>query len=420
MSRMAEVSIHQAAQDVRRTADGSASPLDLVYARDPRRSVRLVADMIVPPVVTDDFGREVSPSTTLLRYEMALRYSERDDWLIVEEETLSHHKLGDFGELVGFPYGQPFRTSAATGSRRGGPLISTDKSEGAIRLHGDGGSRGRSLPVGKSPFTVVGGTNTADYPTVLAAKREMASWKMLHLEPSSMRTPDPRSAVPHVTESGGHLAATLRAIIAEGGVEIRQQLVNRLRELNADVKDIDIYEDQVRDQIALRAQVSGVDAWLFSRSLSDGTLRYVALAIMLMDVHDRGVLALEEPENGVHPSRSSGLVALLYDYASDTSLPIGSDNPLRQVAINTHSPEVARQLNLDDLIFVERGARRGEPSTSVFRPIEGSWRATSVQATSGGVPPKDRQAVADFIGGSPVSLELSEQLQLEFELGTAS
>jgi predicted ATPase len=418
LSRLAEVDIHEATLDVRRTAEGSGSPLDLVYERKDEHTIELSADMIVPSHVVDDFGQETKSSTTLLRYDVHLQYSRESDRLVVTYESLQHHRLGEFKQLTGFESTPAFRESVAVGSRRGGPLISTDVAQGAIRLHGDGGSRGRPLPVGRSPLTVLGGTNTFDYPTVLAAKRELASWKLLHLEPSSMRSPDPRAAEPHVSASGGHLAATLAGILRNNPAEARQELVNRLRDLNADVHDVDVYQDEVRDQLALRARVTGVDTWLFSRSLSDGTLRYIALAIMLMDVHDRGLLALEEPENGVHPSRAPDLVDLLYDYAVDPAEPTGEDNPLRQVVLNTHSPEVARRLRIDDLVFVERGRRGLGRSTTVFRPIEGTWRASDNSPRGASPAPKDRQSVADFIGGAPVLDELAEQLR--FDLGTAS
>ena len=64
------------------------------------------------------------------------------------------------------------------------------------------------------------------------------------------------------------------------------------------------------------AKRSGGD-WLYSRSLSDGTLRYIALALMLADVRDRAVLCIKEPKNGIHPSRVPNLTDLLRDYAVD-------------------------------------------------------------------------------------------------------
>jgi predicted ATPase len=414
LSLLAEKDISQAAVEVRRSTEGSYSPLDLVYGRDPANEIELSADMITAHEVVDDFGQVTVASTTLLTYTVRLAYHPESDRLLVASEALTHAKLGDFARFVAFPSSQGFRNSVAIGSRRGGPLISTD--EGRIMLHGDGGSRGRPAPVGTSPLTVVGGTNTFDYPTVLAAKREMSSWRMLQLEPSTMRSPDRRSAAPHVSATGGHLPATLGALV-KADPNAATQVVNRLRELNSDISDLDVYVDEARDQLALRARVPGIQNWLYGRSLSDGTLRYIALALMLVDTHDRGVLCLEEPENGIHPSRVPNLVNLLEDYAVDVHEPVDDANPLRQVIINSHSPEVARQLNLADMVFAERAKAADGSFVSVFRPVAGTWRVARVESSELTTIPKDRQAVADFIGGSPVRLD---DEQLEFDFGTAS
>lgn len=416
LSLLAERDIYQATVEVRRTTEGSYSPLDLVYGRDAENEIELTADMITAHEVTDDFGQVAQASTTLLTYTVRLMYQHESDRLLVAGEQLAHAKLGDFQRFTAFRSSANFRNSVAIGSRRGGPLISTDPDRGAIMLHGDGGSRGRPAPVGTSPLTVVGGTNTFDYPTVLAAKREMASWRMLQLEPSTMRSPDQRGAVPHVSATGGHLAATLNALVKEDP-DAATQVVNRLRELNSDIIDLDVYVDEARDQLALRSRVPGIRNWLYGRSLSDGTLRYIALALMLVDTHDRGVLCLEEPENGIHPARVPNLVNLLYDYAVDVDEPVGDDNPLRQVIINSHSPEVARQLDLADMVFAERAKASDGSFVSVFRPVAGTWRTARVQSSELTTIPKDRQAVADFIGGSPLRVD---DEQLKFDFGTAS
>ena len=112
------------------------------------------------------------------------------------------------------------------------------------------------------------------------------------------------------------------------------------------------------------------------------------------------MLCIEEPENGIHPSRVPNLAELLRDYAVDANDAVGADNPLRQVVLNSHSPEVARQFSPDDLLFVERALTSGDGPISVFRPIEGTWRTTLSNGTESRVLPADRQAVADFIGGS--------------------
>lgn len=413
LSCLADREIHEAANEVRRVSAGSYSPLDLVFGRNEENIISISADMITSASVKDDFGQTVTPSSTLLKYTLELYYDPSTDRLLVKSETLDYSKLGDYAKFVGFRSSKSFRSSVAKGNRRSGPLISTEGDQ--IKLHGDGGSRGRPAPVGKSPLTVVGGTNTSDYPTVVAAKREMASWKILHLEPTAMRTPDSRGTSPHVSASGGNIAATLHSL-AKANPSVIADVVNRLRQLNSDVQDLDVYSDKVREQLVLRAKLPGVENWLFGRSLSEGTLRYIALVLMLVDVQDRAVLCLEEPENGIHPSRVPSLVTLLQDYAVDLEEPVAEDNPLRQVILNSHSPEVARQLSFNDVVFVERATTKDSGVISKFRPVEGTWR-TQVEDGSL-ILPKDREAVRDFIGGSPISEEI-KAAQLSLEFGTA-
>jgi predicted ATPase len=412
---LAERDISEAAAEVKSTSDGTYSPLDLVFGRDPGRRIEFSADMVVAKKVTDDFGQQAEASTTLLTYTLRLRYLTKSDRLAVESESLTHAKKGDYRKFTGFASSGTFRDSIAAGARRGAAFISTSADENRTLLHGDGGSRGRPRPVGRSPLTVVGGTNTSDYPTVLAAKREMSSWRVLHLEPSAMRTPDTRRAVPHVSASGGRIPATLHALTANNE-DMRVEVVNRLRRLNSDVEDLDVDVDDSRDQLALRARIPGVANWLYGRSLSDGTLRYIALVLMLMDVQDRAVLCIEEPENGIHPSRIPDLVELLREYAVDCDEAVAADNPLRQVILNTHSPEVARQLNVGDMVFVERASTSTGGPVSVFRPVAGTWRTNLPNGEEPSALPIHRQAVTDFIGGSTVSSE--HELQ-ELEFGSA-
>ena len=77
LGALTERDISDAATEVRRTSDGGYSPLDLVFGRDPERTIELSADMVVPPMITDDFGESAKPSTTLLTYTVKLRYAHR-------------------------------------------------------------------------------------------------------------------------------------------------------------------------------------------------------------------------------------------------------------------------------------------------------------------------------------------------------
>ena len=57
--------------------------------------------MVVPPIVTDDFGESAKPSTTLLTYTVRLRYAPESDRLLVEYESLTHARLQDSKSFIG-------------------------------------------------------------------------------------------------------------------------------------------------------------------------------------------------------------------------------------------------------------------------------------------------------------------------------
>ncbi len=409
---LAESDIQTAAQAVRSPVTGAFGPRDLLWGARPDEVMAFEADMLVPRNVIDDFGRAGEPATTLLTYGVAFRYVEKPaPRLELAEEWLAPIKAGDAKQMLGFPHSADFRRSAIKPSRRIGRFISTEREPEGVKLllHQDGGSRGQPFPAGLSPRTVLGGTNAIEYPTVLAARREMASWQLLHLEPSVMRAPDPFGGISRVDERGGHIAAALARLVSleSSPGSTFAAAANALATLVPEVKSIRIDCDEARQQLSLAVTMQGMDYPLGPRALSDGTLRFLALVIMQLDPKAGDVLCMEEPENGMHPGRIPAMVSLVRDFAVDPRSPVDDDNPPRQVILNTHSPDVVRQLNTDEVLFVELVEGPDGRSASVSA-VEGGWRE--------GVPTVPIRRVADFIGGAPLSPGM-KQLSLHF--GTA-
>jgi predicted ATPase len=410
---LADRDIQTAAQSVRSPVTGAFGPLDLVWGAQAEEVISFDADLLVPRVVTDDFGREGEPATTLLRYRVAFRYTDQPaPRLQLIEESLHPQKLGDAKAILGFNHSSDFRKSAAKPTRRIGPFISTDDQASGVRLmlHQDGGSRGQPFPAGLSPRTVVGGTNAIEYPTVLAARREMASWQLLHLEPSVMRAPDAFGGPSRVDERGGHIAAALARLVGPEKQTGRtlSEAANRLAALVPEVRSLRIDRDEARQQLSVVMRMLGTEHELGPRALSDGTLRFLALVTMQLDPLAGDVLCMEEPENGMHPSRIPAMVQLLRDFAADPTEQVSEENPPRQVIVNTHSPDVVRQLDIDEILFVDAIDAPDGRSAHVAC-VQGGWRTD--------MPAVPIRRVADFIGGAPLGPG-AQQLPLEF--GTAT
>jgi predicted ATPase len=343
---------------------------------------------------------------------VAFRYTETPaPRLQLVRESLHPQKLAEAKAIFGFKHSGDFRKSAATPTRRIGPFISTDDQDSGVRLmlHQDGGSRAQPFPAGLSPRTVVGGTNAIEYPTVLAARREMASWQLLHLEPSVMRAPDAFGGPSKVDERGGHIAATLARLapLEKQPGRVLAEAANRLAALVPEVRSLGIDRDEARRQLSVVMKMHGTDHQLGPRALSDGTLRFLALVTMQLDPMAGDLLCMEEPENGMHPSRMRAMVQLLRDFAVDPTEPVSEENPPRQVIVNTHSPDVVRQLEIDEILFVDAIDAPDGRSAHVAS-VQHGWR------TDGPTVPIRR--VADFIGGAPLG---PGAMQLELDFGTA-
>jgi hypothetical protein len=159
--------------------------------------------------------------------------------------------------------------------------------------------------------------------------------------------------------------------------DVRAAIARRVSELVDDLREVWVDEDMRRELLTLHARLSdGTDHP--ARSLSDGTLRFLALAIIEQTPQSGGLYCLEEPENGIHPERISAVLRLLKDIATDTDEPVSDDdNPLRQVIINTHSPAVVLQVPEDSLVVAEKvpGNIHGRNVSSLrFAALPGTWR----------------------------------------------
>lgn len=376
LSTLASQTLMGAAASVRDQDSRTADVRTLFHRAGDRyaRTMSFEAEMLVPKMAVDDLGQEAKASITFLRYSLELAYRQTAGGLVpggleIVKEELVHISQRDALKHLWFPHSvKHWRESVVLGRRTNAPFISTQQEGGnrVIYLHQDGGAGGPlPRPAANLPRTVLSVANAAESPTALVARREMEAWHMLRLEPAALRRPDEFAAPTRLGTDGSHLAATLYRLAREAGeregngrgddaqmARTYSQIAGHLYGLVEDARDIYVDRDEKRELLTLYARDdSGTShpAW----ALSDGTLRFLALAVLEMDPETQGLLCLEEPENGIHPARIPDILDLLRDIAADTRMPAGPDNPLRQVIVNTHSPSVFQQVPDDSVLFVK-------------------------------------------------------------------
>lgn len=393
LALLADRSLMDAAQQVRSTVEHRAGdPRDLFWRRHGGgQTIHLAAEMIVPSEVEDDFGQPARASITFLRYEVEIGYDEpvgprKLGRLLLMSESLRHINIGDAPKKLRFPHAaRDWREHVIVGRRSGTDFISTTvekNDERLVKIHQDGGSRGKPKVASatRAPATVVSTISQADDPTILAARREMQSWRRLALEPAAMRAPDGYNDPQTMLSNGRHLASTLYRVahLEKDPLNVYARVAARLAALTGvQVDSLRVDADDARESLTLiLKEKSGVE--LPARSLSEGTLRFLALCVILEDPTVRGLLCSEEPENGVHPANIPAMVALIEDLCVDVTMPPDSDNPFRQVIVNTHSPNVVQLVAPENLLFADvrasqPGTRSGG-STLRLRPVRDTWR----------------------------------------------
>lgn len=405
LSLLADNSLMEAALLVRGSSVDSSDIRDLFWSDSSGYSsrFRIAAEMIVEPQVSDDFGRPAEATSTFLRYEIEVGYESATHRgtlgrLFLLSETLDYITEGEAVSKLRFPYSaQKFRKSVVINKRRTpSGFISVRRAEDGqteIIVHQDGGSRGpgQIAPAYTAPRTIVGTSNTSATPTILAARREMQKWQFLALEPSAMRKPDRFQSTPFITANGGHLPATLYRLVTdaekrkEDSANVYTVITNRLAEL-VPVSSLKVDVDDIRQLLTLQVNERG-GVNLPAASLSDGTLRFLTLSILVTDPRSRGLICIEEPENGIHPAKMSEMVKLLRDLAVDSMETPGPENPFRQVIVATHSPVFVQLQDRNDLLFAVdtkiRSANGKPVRTLKCRPLIDTWRAKSGELAVG-------------------------------------
>jgi predicted ATPase len=399
LSKVAELPLLEAAQAVR---GGHSAGVKSLFHRSGKTFhpvMSFTVEMIVPETGFDDLGQQAQASITFLQYSLSLTYREDPESnsrgsLEILREELKHIPKGNAHEHLLFEHSaKHWRNSVILGARRS-PFVSTDgrDADRKIKVHQDGGSSGqpRSYLARTLPRTVLSRANAAESPTALLARREMQSWRLLQLEPSALRRSDKFTDPTLLGFDGSHLAATLDRLaraeehrVQGGGQRIYTQVANRLAELLEDVREVRIDRDERRELLTLEViDRSGTPHP--ASVLSDGSLRFLALAILELDPNAEGLLCFEEPENGVHPERISAMLRLLQDIPTDSAEATGPENPLRQVIINTHSPAVVMQIPQESLLIASQGEFVGEGGqrsrAASFRALRDTWRQRAADA----------------------------------------
>ena len=184
---------------------------------------------------------------------------------------------------------------------------------------------------------------------------QLHRFRVFHFHDTSLTSPMKRTADLHdnryLREDGSNLAAFLYRLGKKE--QASYAMIVRTVRLVAPFFDDFVLEPQAlnEEKIRLEWRHRGSDAYFDASSLSDGSLRFMALATLLLQPANLqpSVILLDEPELGLHPYAITIFCSLVKQCSAD-----------KQIVLATQSPLVVDHFEPEDVLVADRVDGRTE------------------------------------------------------------
>jgi predicted ATPase len=146
----------------------------------------------------------------------------------------------------------------------------------------------------------------------------------------------------YLRHNGNNLAAFLYGIQISSPKTFKL-IENTVKSVAPYFKRFNLRDDDPFGHIRLEWEEVDTDMYLNGYSLSDGTLRFIALSTLLLQPRLPEIIIIDEPEIGLHPAAINKLAALI-KHASEKS----------QIIISTQSTSLVNYFEPEDIVAVDR------------------------------------------------------------------
>lgn len=176
----------------------------------------------------------------------------------------------------------------------------------------------------------------------------LRSWKVYHFHDTSSTARIKQTGNLHENDrlepDAGNLAAFLY-VLQERHPPNYKLIRGAVRRIFPGFRDFALRPSPLNpDKIRLEWREHGSDYRFGAHQLSDGTLRFMSLATLLLQPVLPSVILIDEPELGLHPSALAVLAGLVHSASSRT-----------QLILTTQSVSFLNEFEPEDIITVERG-----------------------------------------------------------------
>jgi len=193
------------------------------------------------------------------------------------------------------------------------------------------------------------------------------SWRVHHFHDTSSSSPIKKTADVNdnrfLRSDGSNLAPFLY-VLGQKHPDAYSMIRRTVQRVAPFFEDFQLQPQELnKEKIRLEWRHRGTDSYYDAASFSDGTLRFVALATLLLQPEEfrPSLVLIDEPELGLHPYAIAMLATLVKQAASTT-----------QVILSTQSPVLLDHFEPEDVLVADRVD--GGTTLTRLDPVRlGSW-----------------------------------------------
>jgi len=190
------------------------------------------------------------------------------------------------------------------------------------------------------------------------------TFQLLRLDLAKARLPNTLQPAQTLSIDGSNLANVFGTLTRKQQTELAQQICS-LIPLFTDVDDVPVGggTHQLRYQDRWNPSV-----WYTPHEVSDGTILLTSFLTLQYQTPPVSLVAIEEPERGLHPYLLEQLVGFLRGLSRGEG-----GRAAIQVVLATHSPELLEYLEPQEVRFVGRDAKTGSTTVKSVPSNDPDW-----------------------------------------------
>ena len=188
--------------------------------------------------------------------------------------------------------------------------------------------------------------NLAEHPRIVALRSYIEQWYLSYFVPDAARELQPSGAQKWLDRKGSNVGNVLQYLQRAYSKRDFQRIIDQVTHAIPGLKSISCEPSQDK-RLLIRFNENGYVDPFYQQSMSDGTLKMLAYAVLMSDPQPRPFIRIEEPENGLYIQLIEHLARQFVAHSVDKNKPT-------QLLVTTHSSYFVDALSPDQVWIIRK------------------------------------------------------------------